>query len=89
MVLSGSRARASETNSIHDYLRELRKQLLDKGVLSPDGDHLLFTQDYRFASPSTAAGVMVGSAANGRVAWKSVGRQDAKEIQNENAEAVL
>ncbi len=68
VVLSGSRARASETNSIHEYLRELRKQLLDKGVLSTDGDRLVFTQDYRFASPSTAAGVMVGSAANGRVA---------------------
>jgi hypothetical protein len=89
VVLAGSRARVSETNSIHEYMRELRKQLLDKDVLSPNGDHLVFTQDYRFASPSTAAGVMVGSAANGRVAWKSSGGKTLKQIQKENAEAIL
>lgn len=88
VVHSGSKARASETSSIHEYLRELRNQLLEMGVLSLDGDHLVFTQDYRFASPSTAAGVMVGSAANGRVAWKTPGGKTLKEIQNANAEAV-
>lgn len=88
VVLSGSRARAAETNSIHEYMRELRKQLLDKGVLFPEGEHLVFTQDYRFASPSTAAGVMVGSAANGRVAWKTSAGKTLKEIQNQSAEAV-
>ncbi len=88
VVLSGSRARTSETKAIHDYLHDLRKQLLDKGVLLPEGDHLVFTQDYRFASPSTAAGVMVGSAVNGRVAWKTPGGKTLKEIQNQSAEAV-
>lgn len=88
VVLSGSRARASETNSIHNYLRELRSQLLGKSVLVSDGDYLRFTQDFRFASPSTAAGVLVGSAANGRLAWKTASGKTLKQIQNENAEAV-
>ncbi len=61
---------------------------LDKGVLVPDGDHLLFIQDFRFASPSTAAGVLVGSAANGRTAWKTSDGKTLKVVQNENAEAV-
>ncbi len=87
VVLAGSRARASETNSIHDYMRELRKQLLGKGVLALDGGHLVFTQDFRFASPSTAAGVLVGGAANGRTAWKTSDGKTLKTIQSELAEA--
>ncbi len=87
VVLAGSRARASEMNSIHDYLRELRKQLLGKGVLAPDADHLVFTQDFRFASPSTAAGVLVGRAANGRTAWKTSDGKTLKMIQSELTEA--
>ena len=87
VVLAGSRARASETKAIHNYLHELRKQLLGKGVLVPDGDHLVLTQDYRFASPSTAAGVLVGRAANGRVAWKTPGGKTLKTVQGELAEA--
>ena len=87
VVLAGSRARAAETKAIHNYLHELRKQLLDKGVLVPDGDHLLFTQDFRFASPSTAAGVLTGRAANGRTAWKTSEGKTLKAIQSELAEA--
>lgn len=88
VVLSGSKARATETNSIHAYMSELRTQLLDKGVLVRDGNYLLFTQDFRFASPSTAAGVLVGGAANGRLAWKTSGGKTLKQIQDESAEAV-
>lgn len=87
VVLAGSLARASETKAIHNYLHELRKQLLSKGVLAPDGDHLVLTQDYRFASPSTAAGVLVGRAANGRVAWKTPDGKTLKAVQSELAEA--
>jgi hypothetical protein len=87
VVLAGSRARASETKSIHNFLHELRKQLLGKGVLVPDSDHLLFTQDFRFTSPSTAAGVLTGRAANGRLAWKTAEGKTLKAIQSELAEA--
>jgi hypothetical protein len=89
VVLSGSLARKSETKGIHYHLSELRNQLLDKGVLEPEGEHLRFSQDYRFKSPSTAAGVLVGTASNGRLAWKASGGKTLKQIQNENAEAVL
>ncbi len=87
VVFAGSRARSSETKSIHNFLHELRKQLLDKGVLTMDGDHLVFTQDFRFASPSTAAGVLVGRAANGRTAWRTSDGKTLKAIQGELAEA--
>ncbi|HQU17206.1 MAG: hypothetical protein B7Z66_15190 [Chromatiales bacterium 21-64-14] len=82
IVLAGSRARASETASIHAYMRDLRAQLCERGVLVPDGAHLLFAQDYRFPSSSTAAGVLVGGAANGRMAWKNRDGRTLKAIQD-------
>lgn len=87
VVLRGSRARASETQSIHDYIRNLRLQLLDRGVLERDGDHLVFTQDFRFSSPSTAAGVVVGGAANGRTAWKDERGATLKRLQDSRTAA--
>jgi len=87
VVLAGSKARASVNKSIHNYLLELRQQLINRGVLAPDGDQLVFTQDYRFASPSTAAGVLVGGAANGRLGWRDSDGRTLKSIQDERAEA--
>ncbi len=75
-----------ETNSIHDYMRDLRKQLLEREVLVAEGDQLVFTQDFRFASPSTAAGVVVGGSANGRLAWKDERGRTLKELQQARTE---
>jgi len=87
VVLEDSHARATETKSIHAFLSDLRKQLLERGVLVPAGNRLRFTQDFRFASPSTAAGILVGGAANGRKAWKtSDGKQTLKQIQDARTE---
>lgn len=81
IVLKGSLARTSETPSIHDHMRDLRRQLLDRGVLAAEGDHLVFTQDFRFGSPSAAAGVVVGGSANGRRAWKDARGVTLKKLQ--------
>lgn len=86
MVLKGSRARGTEVESIHDYLSDLRKQLLERGVLVAEGDGLAFTQDFRFASPSMAAGVLVGGSANGRRAWKDQRGRTLKALQQARAE---
>ena len=87
VVLQGSRARVSEVESIHDYLRDLRRQLRDRGVLEPEGETLLFTQDFRFSSPSTAAGVLVGGSANGRLVWKDQRGRTLKALQRDRSEA--
>lgn len=86
VVLKGSLARAEETVSIHEYMREQRQLLKDRGVLSPHKDKLVFTQDFRFSSPSTAAGVLVGGASNGRIAWKDASGKTLKAIQEERLE---
>lgn len=87
VVLRDSRARASEVGSIHEYLSDLRKQLQERGVLTAEGDGLVFTQDFRFGSPSTAAGVLVGGSANGRRAWKDQSGKTLKALQEERAQA--
>jgi len=87
VVLQGSKGRASETKSVHDHLRDLRRQLRDRGVLVEEAGHLVFTQDFRFASPSTAAGVLVGGAANGRKAWKDAHGVTLKQLQDARTEA--
>lgn len=72
VVLKGSKARGQVTDSFKDKgFHALRKQLEAAGVLKPEGDQLVFTQDYVFRSPSAAAAIVVGNNMNGWVAWKS------------------
>jgi hypothetical protein len=67
-------------------LSALRKGLIDQAVLVPEGPHYRFTQDYDLSSPSTAAGVLLGQAANGRIEWKDGTGRTLKEIQEGEAE---
>lgn len=68
-VLKGSRARGEWVGTERGY-RGLYKQLIDEGVLVVDGgEHLTFSDDYAFSSPSAAAAVVCGRAANGRTSW--------------------
>lgn len=87
-VFAGSIARASTIQAIHNHphLLALREELLQNGVLVPDDKGLRFTQDYRFSSPSNAAGVLVGGAENGRTAWKDAEGRTLKSIQEQALE---
>ncbi|MFC4862330.1 GIY-YIG nuclease family protein [Pseudomonas sp. MAHUQ-62] len=68
-VLKGSKARAEWVGTERGY-QGLFKQLFDEGVLAADGgEHLTFSDDYAFSSPSAAAAVVCGRAANGRTSW--------------------
>lgn len=81
VVRAGSHAVKEEVPSIHSYLHELRESLCKQGVLKDDGETYVLTQDYVFNSPSTAAGVMLGRSANGRIEWKDAKGRTLKEIQ--------
>lgn len=68
-VLKSSNARAEWVGTERGY-QSLFKQLVDEGVLvAGGGDHLTFSDDYAFSSPSAAAAVVCGRAANGRTSW--------------------
>ncbi|WP_456389614.1 GIY-YIG nuclease family protein [Profundibacter sp.] len=53
--------------------KSLRDHLIEVGILVPDGDSALFTENFAFSSPSAAAAVVEGRAANGRIDWKLKG----------------
>lgn len=83
VVLKGSRSVIQETASIHAYMKTLRAELKANGVLVEQDGSYLFSQDYVFNSPSTAAGVVLGRAANGRTEWKDAKNRTLKEIQEQ------
>lgn len=84
VVRSGSNMAKKESNTIPPHVSGLRKALLGNNVVHKDGDGYVFIEDYKFASPSTAAGVVLGRSANGRTVWKDEEGQTLKDIQ-ENA----
>jgi hypothetical protein len=81
VVLNGSEAVAEEVPSIHSYLVEMRKSLLESGILKRENGRCLFTQDYLFNSPSTAAGVVLARSSNGRVEWQTKDGRSLKAVQ--------
>ncbi len=83
VVLKGSQAVKDEVDSIHHYMSVLRASLIDQKLFLTEGDHYFLTQNYTFDSPSTAAGVIQGRTANGRVDWKDENGRTLKEIQLE------
>jgi hypothetical protein len=81
VVFEGSLARVDSVPSIHAYMKTHREQLQEEGVLVPDSGYLRFTRAHLFDSPSTAAGVILGRTANGRIEWKNSSGQTLKDIQ--------
>lgn len=81
VVRAGSTAVKTEVPSIDSYLADLRRALLNKGVLADAGEVYRLTQDYTFNSPSTAAGTLLGRSANGRIEWKDANGRSLKMIQ--------
>ena len=86
VVRSGSQAVKNEVASIHTYLSDLRKALLNQDIFEDTGTAYRLAQDYIFTSPSTAAGVLLGRSANGRAEWKDAERRSLNEIQGAEVE---
>lgn len=86
VVVKGSQLVKVETNTIHQYMSTLRKDLLAQGVIVDQGQYYAFTQDQVFTSPSTAAGVILGRTANGRIEWKNSDGKTLKQLQTAAAD---
>lgn len=84
VVLAGSQAVLSERPSAKKYPWpiNMRQQLKDQGALEENGDHLMFTNDIEFSSPSAAAAVIHGGHANGLTAWKNKNGKMLKELES-------
>lgn len=71
-VKAGSQASQTATSGCPQRYNELRDQLINQGILRKQDGLYVFAEDYRFDSPSAAAAVVRGRAANGWKEWKNV-----------------
>ena len=88
VVKAGSHAVAEAVPSMAQHVRgmyDVRQELIANGVLALADNQYRFTQDYSFSSPSTAAAVVLGRSANGRIEWKDAQGRTLKELQEAEA----
>lgn len=85
VILKGSQAVLKERASTKKYPwpHNMRERLKQEGALREESDHLEFTRDVEFSSPSAAAAVIHGGHANGLTAWKNKQGKTLKEIESE------
>jgi hypothetical protein len=84
VVKAGSQVAGQVVPSMAEHLPGMlakRQELIDLGVLVQQGNDYAFTQDYTFSSPSTAASVVLGRSANGRLEWKDAQGRALKVLQ--------
>jgi hypothetical protein len=83
VVFKGSRARKELAPSAVTLVTNLRQPLIDDGILTEDKQQYLFTEDYLFPTPSTAAKVVLGRSANGWDEWKNKNEKTLSEVKRE------
>lgn len=88
VVFKSSKAAATFVNSITPNCVALRQKLIDEGVLIDRGEHLEFSDDYIFSSPSTAAATVMGRNANGLTEWKTKNGKTLKESESNVKDAM-
>jgi len=81
VVFSGSQA-VLEHRPSAKRMRIKRQQLMDKGLLIPEKDYLVFAKDIEFGSPSTAGSIVRGGSTNGLTNWKDRSGRKLKEIED-------
>lgn len=81
VVYKGSIASDSTTSSMANSSLRLRQTLIDNGDLQLVEDNYVFTEDYIFSSPTTAAVIVMGRNANGLVEWKLADGKTLKEYE--------
>ena len=80
-VQKGSLVQADKAG-IPEYAQKLRSRLVEDKVIEKtqgDGEYR-FTEAHLFSSPSTAATIVLGTSANGRIAWKDATGQSINDI---------
>lgn len=70
VVFKGSKTNLTESKTAGSWVINMRKSLIEKGILKQEGSVLVFTEDYSFKSPSASAAVILARRANGWIEWK-------------------
>lgn len=88
VVLKDSEATMNVQPSLQMGYRELREKLIINGILIPDDNKYIFTQNYLFDSPSPAAAIIVGYSVNGRDKWKNEVGDSVNKIESKALEII-
>lgn len=88
LVLKGSKAAGTITPSFSSILSQLREKLIDEGILKNKDEYLEFIEDNIFSSPSTAAAIVMGRAANGLIEWKKKDGTTLKDFESNETQTV-
>jgi hypothetical protein len=83
VVIEGSEIATSTVPSMSAAFINQRQKLINQGVIQKTNGKLVFTKDFLFSSPSTAAAVVMGRNANGRIEWKDKKGKSLKEKEEE------
>lgn len=83
VVFKDSKVKTTTVPSCHDYLINMRNELIQSGILILDGEAYRFTEDYVFSSPSTAGGVILGRSTNGWTKWRTVNGKTLDEMKRQ------
>lgn len=84
VVFKGSQAAGTLRNSAQTrggWIVKIRNRLLESKILIPEGEHLVFTRDHEFDSPSAAAAIVRGGNANGLTEWRDTDGKTLKQIE--------
>ena len=82
LVFCDSLARVQSVKSFPAGWDNLRSHLIEKEILTVDGNSYRFIQDYLFSSPSAAASILLGRSSNGPKAWKNSEGITLRELEN-------
>ena len=80
VVTKGSTANIQQAKSLRPAIKELRQELVTRGILIEDGEVFSFTREYTFKSPSAAACVIAGNPRSGLDAWRDMKGQSLKDL---------
>lgn len=94
IVLKGSIGRKEWGGSLTHNYRQLFEKMVQKGILSIEGNHATFTENYAFSSPSAAGAMLNGRATNGPRYWivkgtrKSYKDWEAEQLASSEDESI-
>ena len=87
-VQKGSGMNHHVTPSLSGSYSNLRKTLIEKGIVIEKSNKLEFVEDFEFSSPSTAAAIILGYSINGRVAWKDSRGKTMNDLEAEKINGI-
>lgn len=86
VVLKGSRARIEIAPSAIASVKPHRDKLIAAGILAEQNGEYIFTQDFEFSTPSSAAAVVLGRTANGWIEWIDESKRSLDDVYRKTPE---